>query len=87
MADGAAIPASKKRGRKQVDGGEGDAAAATPKKRGGGRKPKVVAPATPPGVNGDDVEENPRKKVKVEPNEHDEEDYGVNGNIESQESS
>ena len=64
MADGAAIPASKKRGRKSANGNE-EGAPATPKKRGGGRKPKNVdrtAIASPV----EDEEEKPSKKVKTE---------------------
>ena len=64
MADGAAIPPSKKRGRKPADGNK-DGAAATPKKRGGGRKPKNVN-RTAANSPVEDEEEMPSKKIKTE---------------------
>ena len=64
MADSAAIPASKKRGRKAANGNE-EGAPATPKKRGGGRKPKNVD-RTAANSPVEDDEEKPSKKVKTE---------------------
>lgn len=78
--DVAANPAGKKRGRKSVNGNEGDTAA-TPKKRV--RKPKNADRAAAPIPNEDDEEEMPSKKVKVEV-ENEEEEDGMNAEIEGQ---
>ena len=83
MADGATIPASKKRARKPASGNEVDTAA-TPKKRGGGRKSKTADRAAAPSPNEDDEEEKPKKKVKVEVKDEDEED-SMYGEIEGME--
>ena len=70
MADGAAIPASKKRSRKAANGNE-EGAPATPKKRGGGRKPKNVDRTAASSPVKED-EQKPSKKVKTEAKEDDE---------------
>lgn len=64
MADAAAIPASKKRGRKPANANE-EGAPATPKKRGGGRKPKN-GDRTAANNPVEDDEKKPSKKVKTE---------------------
>ena len=71
MADGAAIPPSKKRSRKPAANGNEEGAPATPKKRGGGRKPKNVDATSPV----EDEEEKPSKKVKTEAKGDDEGDW------------
>ena len=72
MADAAAIPASKKRGRKPANGNE-EGAPATPKKRGGGRKPKNGDRTAANSPVGDD-EKKPSKKIKTAVKGDDEED-------------
>lgn len=81
MADGAAIPATKKRGRNKsanVNVNEEGTAAST-KKRGGGRKPKNAGRAAASDQVGDDEEEKIKKKVKVTVEDVDEDEDGMNG--------
>lgn len=70
MAAGAAIPPTKKRGRKPADESEGDATASSKKPRGGRKSKKAAAFE----LAEDGEEENVKKKVKVETEDEGEED-------------
>ena len=85
MTEGADITPSKKRGRKNGDGGAAKVPADEKEKKTRGRKPKVEARvATPPSSREDDEGESPSKKVKVESVEEDEGGDGIHGDFDSQ---